>query len=157
MKSSFYLVLGTATILFLGACKKEKNDQKDIQPEPVTITITSNDRMSYDKNAFEIKKEQEVKFTHKNGGTIPKEAMGHNFVLVKKGTDVKTLSMAAAVSKATDYIPANYLPEIIAHTRLLGPGEVDYITFKIKESGEYDYLCTFPGHYLMESGKLSVK
>ena len=35
---------------------------------------------------------------------------------------------------------------IIAHTKLLNPGESDEIKFKGQIAGFYEFVCTFPGH-----------
>ena len=35
---------------------------------------------------------------------------------------------------------------IIAHTKLLNPGETDSIKFPGQVAGIYEFVCTFPGH-----------
>jgi azurin len=46
-------------------------------------------------------------------------------------------------------IPADK-SEILAHTNLVKSGESVKVTFTAPtEPGDYTYLCTFPGHYLM--------
>ena len=48
--------------------------------------------------------------------------------------------------------------DVIAFTKLLGPDESDTITFTApKESGAYEYVCTFPGHFAMMRGTMKVK
>ena len=44
--------------------------------------------------------------------------------------------------------------DVIAHTKLLGPGESDEITFKVPDAGVYDFICTFPGHFGTMRGKI---
>ena len=47
---------------------------------------------------------------------------------------------------------------MIASTRLLGPGESEVVIFKApNETGEYEYVCTFPGHFAMMRGKMIVR
>ena len=108
---------------------------------------------------FEVSAGQEVKLTLTNLGTMPKVAMGHNFVLLKKGADSKAFSDAAIMAVATDYVPAALADQVIAHTKLLGPKQSDEITFKAPtEPGEYPFLCTFPAHFLSGmKGVLVVK
>jgi azurin len=118
-------------------------------PEVATIELTANDSMKYSATHFEVKAGQEVKVTLTNLGTMPKVAMGHNFVLLKKGIDPKAFSDAAIMAAATDYVPASLADQVIAHTKLLGPKQSDEITFKAPtEPGEYTFLCTFPAHFL---------
>ena len=52
---------------------------------PKEITITGNDTMQFDLKTFEVNAGDKVKLTFKNIGKIPKIAMGHNLVVLKKG------------------------------------------------------------------------
>jgi len=38
----------------------------------------------------------------------------------------------------------------------VGGGESDTIEFEAPPEGEYDYICSFPGHYQQMQGKLVV-
>ena len=123
------------------------------------IELEGMDDMKYDKSLFKIKAGQEVKLTFKNVGKLPKEAMGHNVVILKEGTDTEAFALEALKQKANDYVPqsAEMKNDIIAHTKLLGPGESDTITFTITEPGVYTYLCTFPGHHGTMHGQIVVE
>jgi len=113
------------------------------------IELTANDSMKFNQTRFEVSAGQEVKVTMTNLGTMPKVAMGHNFILLKKGTDLKAFTDAAIMAAATDYVPASLADQIIAHTKLLGPKQSDEVTFKAPtEPGEYPFICSFPAHYL---------
>lgn len=113
-----------------------------------TLELTANDSMKFNVTRFEVKAGQDVKVILTNIGSMPKQAMGHNFVLLKKGADVEAFDKAAIAAAATDYIPANMQDQVIAHTKLLGPKQTDEITFKAPaEPGEYVFLCSFPAHY----------
>lgn len=112
------------------------------------LELTANDSMKFNVTRFEVKAGQDVKVILTNIGSMPKQAMGHNFVLLKKGADVEAFDKAAVGAAATDHIPANMQDQIIAHTKLLGPKQTDEITFKAPtEPGEYVFLCSFPAHY----------
>lgn len=119
-----------------------------------TFALTGNDQMKFNIETIKVKTGDKVKITLTDVGTVPKQAMGHDFVLLKPGTDVKAFAEKANESKATDYIPTAEQSSIVAHTRLLGPGESDTIVFTVPDKGEYDYICTFPGHYMTMRGKL---
>jgi azurin len=115
----------------------------------VSVELTANDSMKYSLNRIEAKPGQQVKVTFTNTGTMPKQAMGHNFILLKKGVDPKEVVNAAVAAAATDYIPASMADKIIAHTKVLGPKQSDEITFAAPtEPGEYTFLCSFPAHFL---------
>jgi len=118
-------------------------------PAVATIELTANDSMKFSATHFEVAAGQDVKVVFTNMGTMPKVAMGHNFILLKKGTDLKAFTDAAVAASATDYVPASKADEIIAHTKLLGPKQTDEITFKAPtEPGEYPFICSFPAHFL---------
>lgn len=122
------------------------------------ITITGSDQMKYDVTAFEVKAGQKMTVTLTNAGKLPKEAMSHNFVLLKTGADVTAFATAAMTQAANGYIAPDQANKIIAKTKLCGPGESDTITFTAPAAGTYDYLCTFPGHVMAGMrGVMTVK
>jgi azurin len=83
-----------------------------------------------------------------NMGSVPKVAMAHNWVLLKKGADPKAFADAAVGAIATDYVPAALADQVLAHTKTLGPKQSDEINFKAPtEPGEYHFLCSFPAHF----------
>jgi azurin len=146
--------------LLLAACgKKEESSAASAPastaaaapaaPAVATIELTANDTMKFSATRFEVAAGQEVKLTFTNLGTMPKVAMGHNVVVLKKSVDLKAFTDAAVAAAATEYIPASKADDIIAHTKLLGPKQTDEITFKAPtEPGEYPFICSFPAHYL---------
>jgi len=111
-----------------------------------TVVLTGNDQMKYDVTSFEVNAGQKVTVTMKNAGMVPKIAMGHNFVLLKPGTNVMAFAAAGAAHSNEGYIAPDQQDKIIAQTKLTGPGESDSVTFTAPAAGTYDYLCTFPGH-----------
>jgi azurin len=117
------------------------------------IELTGNDQMKYNINLIKVNAGDKVTLTLKNIGTMPKEAMAHNFILLAPGTGIEKFAMRAMVSKETDYIPSDMKAVVLAHTKLTGPGESDTIQFVVRK-GEYDYICSFPGHYATMKGKL---
>ncbi|HEY8961629.1 MAG TPA: azurin [Luteolibacter sp.] len=124
------------------------------------VEITANDQMQFSSKAFEVKAGDKVTLTLKHVGQMPKVAMGHNLVIVQKGTEAQALALKAMSAKDTDYIPqdAETAAKIIAHTKLIGGGESDTITFDApKEAGAYPFLCTFPGHFTVMQGVMTVK
>lgn len=123
------------------------------------LEITGDDTMRFNLATLETTAGQETTLVFKNEGKLPKAAMGHNFVLLKPGTDVATFGNAAIAAAANEYIPtaAELAAQVVAHTKMLGPGESDTITFTVQEPGEYPYICSFPGHWAIMRGVLHVK
>lgn len=109
--------------------------------------IEANDTMRFNKKLIEVPAGEKITITLKNVGHMPKSTMGHNLVILDHGRSPDSFMVEATFAKDTEYIPAEYASWILAHTKLLGPGESDTITFTAPDKpGEYHYLCSFPGH-----------
>ena len=124
------------------------------------ITITGNDTMQFDIKEFTVQAGAKVELTFKNIGKLPKLAMGHNLVILKEGVSPlkfgqKIMGMGAS---PTNPLPKESLEEVIASTKLLGPGESEKLTFTApKQEGLYQFLCSFPGHYAIMRGVMVVE
>jgi azurin len=139
--------------LLLAAC-----GQKDASATAAAATdaaagssfeFTAADNMKFNMVSFEVKAGQDVKVILTNMGTLPKAAMAHNWILLKKGVDAKAFVDAAITAAASDYFPTQLADEVIAHTKLLGAKQSDEVSFKAPmEPGEYTFVCSFPAHYL---------
>ena len=129
-----------------------------IHAEVKKITVTGNDTMQFDLKSFEVKAGDTVELTFKNVGKIPKIAMGHNLVVLKKGISAVAFGQKAmgAGANATNALPDSVKGDTIASTKLLGPDESETITFTAPETGDYDYVCTFPGHFALMRGVMKV-
>lgn len=119
------------------------------------VEIESNDQMKYNLSEIRVKAGQKVQLTLKHVGKLPKASMGHNFVLLKEGTDMAKFAMAAGQARENDYIAEE--ASIIAHTKIIGGGESDMIEFEAPALGIYDFICSFPGHYAIMKGKFIVE
>jgi azurin len=124
------------------------------------ITITGNDTMQFDVKEFTVNAGAKVELTFKNIGKLPKLAMGHNLVILKEGVSPlkfgqKIMGMGAS---PTNPLPKESLVNVIAATKLLGPGESEKLSFTApKQAGLYQFLCSFPGHYAIMRGVMVVE
>jgi len=129
---------------------------------PKELTVQADDKMRYDVTAFDASPGQKVSLTIKNIGTTPKFSMGHNFVLLDRVITMANIQSAfldkASTEAAHDYVPSG-AKEVLAHSKLLGPGESEVVTFNAPYiPGEYLYVCSFPGHYSQGTkGVMTVK
>jgi azurin len=160
MKKYLLLSLLTASFLLVGC--GQKNESAAVvasAPAGASFELTANDSMKFNLTRLEVTAGQDVTVSLTNMGNMPKVAMGHNWVLLKKEADIKAFNDAAVMAAVTDYVPAALASQVIAHTKLLGPKQSDEVKFKAPtEPGEYVYLCTFPAHYLSGmKGVLVVK
>ncbi|HLR31083.1 MAG TPA: plastocyanin/azurin family copper-binding protein [Fodinibius sp.] len=91
---------------------------------------------------------EEIRIVLTTESQLPATAMAHNFVLMTLSADVEAFVKAASQAKDNDYIPSDMSDQTIAKTELAGGGETVEVTFTApEESGEYEYICTFPAHY----------
>lgn len=134
--------------------EKKEAPKKEVAKE-IAVVIEGNDLMQFNKKEIVVHAGQKVTLTLKHVGKMAKTAMGHNFVLLKKGTDLAKFAAEAMKAKDNDYIPSQ--DNIIAYTKVIGGGEETTISFDAPEKGEYDFVCSFPGHYAMMKGKFIVK
>ena len=147
--------LGLVTLLCPNVTFSEETPTN--QKFDVHVNIDGTDTMMYSKNSFEVKSGQKVKLTFKNTGKLPKVAMGHNIVILKNSVDLVDFCNEAVKFPTNEYFPKGREKDVIARTRLLGPGEADTIYFMAPESGTYEFVCTFPGHFALMKGKMIVK
>jgi azurin len=126
---------------------------------PREIKITATDQMQYSVKKIDAKPGEELKIVLTVVSSMPKTEMSHNWILLAKGANPDGFVMAAAMARATDYLPAAKQDQVLAHTKLAGGGETVEVTFKAPaEAGNYNYLCSFPGHYAGGmKGVLAVK
>jgi azurin len=120
------------------------------------VTVESSDQMKYNVSEIKVKAGQSVTLTLKHVGKMPIQAMGHNLVILQKGTNVAEFARSAMTAKATGYVPTGS-KSVIAATKLIGGGQETTITFTAPAKGTYDFICTFPGHFSMMKGKLIVE
>lgn len=120
------------------------------------VVIEGNDQMRFNLSEITVKEGETVTLTLKHTGKLPKAAMGHNWVLLAAGTDVKTFATEAMKARDNEYIPEGS-EQVLAYTALVGGGEEVTIEFTAPAAGEYDFICSFPGHYALMKGKLIVE
>lgn len=147
-----------AALLILSSCSKKDSDDSPVVLDPITIELKGDDAMRFSNpNEFNVKDGQDITLKLTHIGDLPINNMGHNVVVLKPGTDIDEFGAAASGARDTDYIPAAYASSIVAHTKLLGPGESDSIEFKIETPGVYTFVCSFPGHWGTMNGTITVK
>ncbi len=181
MKPQISVLLGTCVLFTLSACGKNESAVSANAPAspaasaPAStassstantsakaarvIEVQATDAMKFSVTRIEAAPGEEIQIKLVNTGTLPKEAMGHNLVVLKKDANPQTYANTAMTAKSSDYLPPSLKDQVIAATKLLGPKQSDTITFKApEEAGEYPYLCSFPAHFVAGmKGVLVVK
>ncbi|MEY2880337.1 MAG: hypothetical protein RLZZ15_2717, partial [Verrucomicrobiota bacterium] len=91
------------------------------------------------------------------------DVMPHNLVVVKPTTREKVGT--AAMTLAPDFLDGKgraWVPEtadVLAATKLIEPGRSETLRIPanlVRTEGTYEYVCTFPGHWIMMYGQLVV-
>lgn len=120
------------------------------------IVFEVGDLIEYKIKRFEVAAGSKVKLVLKHTGVLPKEAMGHNIVVLKQGNDMMAFATAAITERDTGFIPPAMKDQVLANSSLVGGGETTVLEFVAPAAGEYDYVCTFPGHAGVMNGKMIV-
>jgi len=120
----------------------------------VEVTLgTVPEKMSYDLKTFEVKAGATLKVRFINHDFMP-----HNLVFAQPGS-ANAIGMAAIAFGAEGFAKA-FIPEsdqILMASKLLASKEEQVMEFKVPtKAGDYDYLCTFPGHHLLMRGIMKV-
>jgi azurin len=125
--------------------------------DPCKLEISGNDQMQYDKQELAAPATcKEITVTLHHSGKLPKEAMGHDWVLVSAADVTAVANAGMGAGLANDYVAPGD-KRVLAHTKVIGGGESTSVTFPasiLKPGGAYKYLCTFPGHYALMNGTL---
>ncbi|WP_138430993.1 plastocyanin/azurin family copper-binding protein [Fodinibius saliphilus] len=128
---------------------------------PKVIEMDGTNQMKFTVTNIEAQPGQKITVKLTTISDFPKTAMAHNFVLLAADADVTAVARASAKASGNEYIPtdADMKDQIIAYTGLAGGGETVEVTFTApEESGDYEYICSFPGHYMGGmKGVLTVK
>ena len=112
----------------------------------------------YTVTEFTVKSGDQVKINFKNTSTqVPQP---HNLIICKPGKKGTVEAGAMALMTDPNAMAKGYIPEsedIFAHSKLIQPGQEEVVEFTAPEAGTYDYLCTFPGHWILMKGVMTVE
>lgn len=113
-----------------------------------SFQIKGTDNMKFDVTLIEAEAGETIRIEFQTVSNIPKTAMAHNIAIVENGVDLDALVSASMVERDNGYISPEYKDKVIANTEMIGGGETSVIEFTVPETpGDYNYVCTFPGHY----------
>lgn len=114
------------------------------------------ERMLYSKTEFTVKAGQAVSLHFSNP-----DATAHNLAICMPGTAEEIGMAGNEMAKDPEGIKKDFIPQtdkILHHTKLLFPDTAETLRFTApKEPGDYPYVCTFPGHWVIMRGMMHVK
>ncbi len=170
MKNLLFISILFTLIMALAACGGEETAQQadEVVDDGIrTIEIIGTDDMKFVVrgaeeglrtggqagqyvllDAIEAEPGEELRIRLTTISNLPPTAMSHNLAIVDLGTDVDAFARASITARDNEYIAPDFEDRVIITTRMLGNGETDTITFTVPDqTGDYDYICTFPGHF----------
>lgn len=117
------------------------------------ILLSTRPGLKFDQERLTAKAGEKVLLVFRND-----DDMLHNFVLCApgRGNAVGEAALKLGVEAAErSYVPAS--DDVIVHTAVLEPGATDRIFFEAPmQPGDYEYICSFPGHSTLMRGILRV-
>jgi azurin len=123
---------------------------------PVFVIKTVHEQMRYDTPRIVVEPGKPLEVIFEN-----LDAMPHNIVFVTPGaresvaTAAQTMSPTKLDKKGRAYVPAS--DKILEASQIIEPGQKQTLKFNAPEKpGEYEYVCTFPGHWMIMWGKMVV-
>ena len=119
-----------------------------------TLTIGTKPGLKFDTDQLEVKAGSRVKLVFNNN-----DDMLHNFVITTPGA--ANMVGEAALKLNLNGPKMNYVPNtpnVLYHTNILQPESAESIYFTAPTTpGDYQFVCSFPGHYSLMQGTLKVK
>ena len=154
--------------IFISCGSSNKND-KNITNENTNVELVESEKkweeftigaigntmseMKYDVQNITVKNGSWVRINLVNEGIDA--AMLHNIVFVNYGTRKEVAQEAIKVGSSKKYVPDN--ANVIAFSDLAHPGETVVLEFKAPKKGNYEFICTYPGHSEIMRGYFFVK
>jgi len=126
-----------------------------------TVTLhPKGNQMKYRETEFTVAPGETIRLVFENTATSP--SMQHNVVILtsnEEGVFEQVGEAGTRAGSSNEYIPQeeSLREQVIAYTPMSQPGETVEVTFTApEETGEYGYVCTFPGHWATMQGTMIV-
>jgi len=122
----------------------------------VVVIRAFREQMQFDTRYFAVQAGKPVQIILQN-----EDAMPHNLVITTPGA-MQEIAVAAGqmpppsdLNAKTAYVPQS--PKVLEALSMVQPGESETLSFIApKQPGAYDYVCTFPGHWVRMYGVMLV-
>jgi azurin len=136
--------------------KKEPNPWASALPNARLIGIAAGKNLTYTVPAFKVKAGETIKLRFENPDVVP-----HTWVLAKPGSLARVGDLVNKIIAEPDAAARNYVPrtdDVLVYVDIVNPGSDARIYFKAPATpGRYPYLCTFPGHWMVMNGVMTVE
>ncbi|MEO1524746.1 MAG: DUF6797 domain-containing protein [Planctomycetota bacterium] len=121
-----------------------------------SVRLETATNLSYADRLVRVKAGEPIALTLANVDVVP-----HNWALIRPGTMERVGELADRAISDPDAVLRHYVPEtedVLAYTDVVSPRDEFTIYFKAPaQSGNYPYVCTFPGHWKIMNGIMVVE
>ena len=122
-------------------------------------TVESTDAMQFTTKSLSVPAScKQFTITLKHTGKLPRNVMGHNLVLGKTADLSAINADGMKAGLASQYVKPGDA-RVIAASKVIGGGETTTVNIpvgKLKAGESYTYFCSFPGHFALMKGTLSL-
>ena len=128
---------------------------EELPLELIKIEANGNDttKMAFNKKELRVPAGSRVHLTLQNNGQ--EIDMQHNIVVTESGKYEVIGKAGGKIGASGNYVPND--PMVLAASPISKPGQTVSFEFDAPPPGEYDFVCTYPGHYKKMHGKLYVE
>jgi hypothetical protein len=136
--------------------KKVRNRWREKISGAREVLIEAGKNLSYSITSFSVRPGEPIKLTFANPDVVP-----HNWALIKPGTLPRVGDLVNKIIAEPDAATRHYIPrtdDVLAYVDIVDPGRDFTIFFRApSRKGRYPYLCTFPGHWMVMNGVMTVE
>lgn len=104
--------------------------------------------MNFNKKVIRVPSEKNITIALTNQSTDA--TMPHNIVFIEKG-HANDVGQGGLSHKNNAYVNPDD-ENVIAHSPLAQIGETVYLSFETPKTGEYEFICSYPGHWGIMKG-----
>lgn len=121
-----------------------------------SLIVQAAQGLQYVQRELHAKAGERLSLTFNNPDVVP-----HNWALIRPGKLNSVGELANKLIADPNGLARHYVPEssdVLVYADMTNPGGSFTIHFDApKEPGRYPYLCTFPGHWMVMNGVLTVE
>ncbi len=120
------------------------------------IRVEAESGLQFVQKELRAKAGERISLTFVNPDVLP-----HNWILTQPGSLQRVGELANLMITDPQGLARHYVPgsdEVLVWTDMVNPNEEATIYFDVPDKpGDYPYLCTFPGHWMIMNGVLKVE
>jgi putative heme-binding domain-containing protein len=138
------------------ATKSVPNRWRKSIPNARPVVIEARNNLTFSVASFSVRPGEPIKLSFVNPDVVP-----HNWALLKPGTLDRVGDMVNKIVADPEAVVRHYIPkteDVIVATDMVPPQDQFTIYFRAPDQkGRYPFLCTFPGHWMIMNGVMSVE